>query len=264
MNAKECFQAGRLDDAIAAALGEVKQHPTELASRSFLCELLCYTDDLERADKQLDVLTTQDPEAAVGVSLFRQLVRAEQARRQFFSEGRLPEFLGLPTPAQKLALEASIEIREGKLEAAAALLDQADAARIQPQGACDGQPFDDFRDLDDLIGSNMEVLTSNGKYYWIPIERIELIELRPPRFPRDLLWLPVHMIVRDGPDGEVYLPTLYAGSFAEQDDALRLGRATDWRGDEGQPVRGVGLRSFLVGEEDRTVLQPKQIEIQPQ
>jgi type VI secretion system protein ImpE len=261
MNAQECFQAGRLDDAIAAALGDVKQHPTELASRSFLAELLCYSSDLQRADKQLDVLSTQDPDSMVGVSLFRQLIRAEQSRRQFFAEGRVPEFLAAPTDAQKLALQASIEIREGKLEAAARLLEQAEEARVQPRGTCDGKPFDDFRDLDDLIGGSMEVLTSNGKYYWIPMEQIDLIEFRAPKYPRDLLWLPVHMVVRDGPDGEVFLPTLYAGAHEETDDALRLGRATDWRGEEGQPVRGVGQRSFLVGDGDRPILELKQIEI---
>ena len=32
-------------------------------------------------------------------------------------------------------------------------------------------------------------------------------------------------------------------------DALRLGRETDWREAEGGPVRGVGQRMFLVGED---------------
>lgn len=262
MDSHEHFQAGRLDQAIEAALHDVKQHPTELPRRSFLCELLCYTADLERADKQLDVLSTQDPELAVGVALFRQLIRAEQARRQFFAEGRLPEFVGLPTEPQKLSLQASIEIREGHVETAAKLLDEAEQARPHPRGTCDGQAFDDFRDLDDLLNSSLEVLTSNGKYFWIPAERVERIEFRTPRFPRDLLWVPVHMVVRDGPDGEVYLPTLYVGSHAEQDDALRLGRATDWRGGEGEPVRGFGQRTLLVGEEARPVLELKEIEFQ--
>ena len=32
-------------------------------------------------------------------------------------------------------------------------------------------------------------------------------------------------------------------------DALRLGRETDWRQAEGGPVRGVGQRMFIVGED---------------
>jgi type VI secretion system protein ImpE len=67
------------------------------------------------------------------------------------------------------------------------------------------------------------------------------------------------LVVRDGPDGEVYLPTLYAGSHADADDRVRLGRVTDWRGGDGLPVRGVGLRTFLVGSEGRPVLELKEI-----
>ncbi|MEI7815483.1 MAG: type VI secretion system accessory protein TagJ, partial [Coriobacteriia bacterium] len=73
------------------------------------------------------------------------------------------------------------------------------------------------------------VLTSTGKYYWIPLEAVELAEFRPPERPRDLLWRPTHMVVTDGPDGEVFLPTIYPLTFANGDDQLRLGRGTDWR-----------------------------------
>jgi type VI secretion system protein ImpE len=55
----------------------------------------------------------------------------------------------------------------------------------------------------------------------------------------------------------VYVPTLYAGSQRESDVNLRLGRATDWRETPAEPqpiVRGVGLRMFLVGENERDVL----------
>ena len=88
-----------------------------------------------------------------------------------------------------------------------------------------------------MTASFFEVLTSTGKYFWIPLERVELVEFRPPERPRDLLWRPVHMIVRGGPDGEVYLPVLYAGSAADADDQIRLGRTTEWRGDAGAGSR---------------------------
>jgi type VI secretion system protein ImpE len=108
----------------------------------------------------------------------------------------------------------------------------------------------------------LEVLTSNGKYYWIPMERIERIEFRPPERPHDLLWRRVHMQVDAGPDGEVYLPVLYPGAPAEADDKVRLGRATDWRGGDGSPVRGVGQRMFLVGNEGQSIMEFKEIAFQ--
>ena len=75
-------------------------------------------------------------------------------------------------------------------------------------GTCDGVEFEDLRDLDDLMAPLFEVLTSNGKYYWVPIEQVELIEFRPVVRPRDLLWRRVRMVVKDGPDGEVYFHPL--------------------------------------------------------
>jgi type VI secretion system protein ImpE len=71
------------------------------------------------------------------------------------------------------------------------------------------------------------------------------------------------MIVRDGPDGEVFLPALYAGASAESDNRLRLGRMTEWRGDDNEPVRGAGQRIFWVGGEERPILEIKTLSFNP-
>ena len=87
MNASELYQAGKLADAIDAALSEVKKNPTEISRRYLLSELLCFSGDLARADKQLDTIGQQSVDAAVRVSLFRHLIVAETARQQFFLKG---------------------------------------------------------------------------------------------------------------------------------------------------------------------------------
>src|SRR5262249_23698319 len=135
------------------------------------------------------------------------------------------------------------------------LLAEAEARRPKVAGTCNGRAFEDLRDLDDLTACVFEVLTGNGKYYWIPIERVEHVEFRPPQRTRDLLWRRARMIVRDGRAGEVFLPVLYAGSHAEAADLVRLGRATEWRGGDDTPVRGIGQRTFLVGDEPRPILE---------
>jgi type VI secretion system protein ImpE len=259
MNASEQYKAGRLQAAIDAAIEDVKKQPTNPAPRGLLAELLCFAGEWERADKQLDALSHQDPSVAVGVALFRQLIRAAQARDDFFASGRVPEFLDKPSPFLTLYLEASIYLREGKAADAAKLLDQAETQRPRLAGTYNGKPFDDLRDTDDLTAGIIEVLTSTGKYYWIPMDRVESIEFRAPARPRDLLWRPAQMLVHDGPDGEVYLPALYAGAAKEKDDTLRLGRATDWR--EGPPVRGVGQRTFLVGDAGVSIMEMQEVEI---
>jgi len=261
MNATELYQAGQLSDAVSALNEVLKKNPTDQSARGFLAELLCFAGNVDRADKQLETLLQQTPEAAVGLSLFRQLIRAEQARQQFYGEGRLPEFLDEPSPMLRLHLQASIELREGNAEQVAQRLAEAEKLHPNVTGTCDGAAFEGFRDLDDLTAPVFEVLTSTGKYYWIPIDRVELVEFHAPERALDLLWRRAHMVVKGGPDGEVFLPAIYAGSAAQSDERLALGRATEWKGEEGAPAFGVGQRMFLVGEQDRPIMDITELTI---
>jgi type VI secretion system protein ImpE len=259
MEAKELFSEGKLAEALATATEDVRKHPADAERRAFLAVLLCFDGNLERADKQLDALVHHDPEAAVGISLTRQLVRAEQARQQFYKEGRVPEFLKTPDDRAALHLQASVMIREGKLEEASAALEQAEEMRGELKGTFNGESFADIRDLDDFTAGYFEVLTSTGKFYWIPMEDVIEMAIQPPQRARDLLWRQTTMIVRDGPEGEVYLPSIYAPVTEDLPVTARLGRATDWVGGEAAPVRGVGLRTFLVGDEARTIMETTDI-----
>jgi type VI secretion system protein ImpE len=258
--ATEAYKAGRLADATAAAIEQVRNHPADRGKRFFLAELFVFAGDLERADKQLDVLFQPDAPDLVAVTLFRQLIRAETARREVFTQGRLPEFLTQPPDHVRLHLEAAIRLRENKPAEAAELLTKAEAARPAVAGTCDGTAFDEFRDLDDLTAPVFEVLTANGNYYWVPVETVELVEFHKPDRARDLYWRPAHVIVREGPDGVVYVPALYHGSHAAADEALKLGRGTAWTGGDASPYLGKGLREFLVGDGARSVMEIGKIE----
>ena len=254
MNATEFYQSGQLDEAIAAATEQVKKSPMAVPARYFMAELLCFAGELDRADLQLDALGQQDPQVTLAILQFRHLIRAEKARQQFFAEGRLPEFLAEPASHVRPLLDASIRLREGADAEAANLLGQAEEARPHATGTCDGQAFDDLRDLDDRTGPVLEVLTSNGKYYWVPWEQIEAISFASAERPRDLVWRRIQLSVASGPDGEVFTPVLYAGTATDADPKLRLGRGTDWREQQGV-TRGVGQKSFLIGDADRTIME---------
>lgn len=255
MNAIEAFNAGSLDEALEIAKGEVKNNPTDVGRRNTFCELLCWAGELERADKQLETLMMQDPAAAMGLSLFRQLIRAELSRQECFGKGRAPELLNGVDELLEKQIELLLAIREGLQERAQELVEQIENERPRVQGICDGKPFEDLRDLDDTCATFFEVLTSTGKYFWIPMSRVVVLTLHPITRPRDLLWRRAHMIVQDGPDGEVYLPLNYALSLGSDDKQLKLGRATDWKGGESGPVQGLGRRMLLIGEEDRSLLE---------
>lgn len=260
MDSKELFDSGNLKEAISEVSTEIRSKPNDTDSRGFLCELLCFAGDLERADKQLETIGHQAPDSIMGISMFRQLIRGETARRDFFVEGRLPEFLADPPDHVRDLMQASIALREGDVDGAAALARKSEENRPQLSGECGGAAFDDFRDVNDLTAGLFEVITSNGKYYWIPMETVESIEFHAPERPKDLLWHRVHMIVRNGPDGEVFLPAIYADRGADHGDVFRLGRSTDWIEREGGLVEGKGLRMFLVGEEVPSILETGDIE----
>jgi type VI secretion system protein ImpE len=246
------FQEGRLAEAVEAAGEAVKAAPQDAAPRILLAELLLYAGNLERADAVLHATGAIDPGASLVVAEFRQLLRAAIVRHQVLHDGRVPEFLGEPTPTQRHALEALTALRAGDSEAAAVAAEAAEATRPAVAGRTPDAEFTDYRDADDLWAGTFEVLTATGKYFWIPTERVVSLEFHPPKRPRDLLWRRCTMVVRDGPDGDVYVPALYDAA-APADDGIRLGRRTEWT--ETAPIQGAGQRTFLIGDEGVAIQQ---------
>ncbi|THB68069.1 MAG: SciE type virulence protein [Gammaproteobacteria bacterium] len=255
--ATEYYQNGDLENAITAIQSEIKANPAATSKRAFLVELLCFAGELDRADKQLDIVSTQEPDAVVSIGFWRQLIRAELSRKEFYIAGRTPEVVNDPGETINELIRASVEIRAGDLENAAEILNSLEEKREPLKVICNGKDCDDFRDLDDLNSGILEVLANNGKYYWIELDKINSIEFYPPQRPIDLLWRKAILDVADGPDGEVFIPTIYFNE--EADSESRLGRKTEWTQNASHPLRGIGLRAFLVGDELMTILDIQEL-----
>jgi len=256
MNAREYYQAGQLDNAIKAIIEEVKKNPTDTNRRGFLSELLLIAREWDRADKQLDMIGHQSPDAMMGIMLWRQIIRAGQAREQFLTKGRVPEVLEVPDALVQRYLKASVLMRDGQKSEAAAELEEAERNRTPLSGKLDDIQFSDFRDLDDRMPGVLEVFTSTGKYYWIPFFRIVSLDIFAPESALDLVYRRAHLEINgDGPDGEVYLPATYMPVPEEDREAALLGRTTDWLGGDGEPVMGVGQKMFFVGEQAKTIME---------
>src|SRR5262249_32677036 len=151
-------------------------------------------------------------------------------------------------------------LHAGKPVEAANVLAKPEAESHAIKGTLNGKAFDVLRDADDRFGSVLEVM-SQGDYFWVPLEQVESLAAKTPRFPRDLLWLPAHPSVRAGPAGDVFLPCLYPGSHEHADDEVKLGRTTDWKQAEGGPVLGQGARTFLVGDDAVPLLEWRELVI---
>jgi type VI secretion system protein ImpE len=260
MSASDLFRAGQLQPAIDEQIKAVKANPADHACRLFLFELLAFAGDLDRARKQIEAVRYDAMELDSAVQSYRKLLDAEQARRRVFGEGIMPQFLVKPPEHLGKRLEAVNALRANRPAEAAALLAEASAAAPAVRGTLNGKPFAELRDCDDLFGPTLEVM-AHGDYYWLPLEQVESLAANPPKYPRDLIWLPARLEVRDGPAGDVFVPALYPGTQEQPDDALKLGRATDWKQAEGGPALGIGLRTFLCDEDAVGVLAVRELHV---
>lgn len=231
MGPQALFQAGKLDEAIAALNAEVRDNPSDARRRTFLFELLCFQGEYDRAEKHLQVLAAAGPEAQMGATLYLSALHGERTRQKLFEEQDYP-----PVPAA-----------------------------AQPrQGVLNGKPFASFEDADPRVGPRLELFAA-GAYLWIPLEHVEAIEMQAPTRLRDLLWIPA--MVRTGPAfrgtelGEVLFPVLAPFSYKDPDNLVRLGRATGWDEVNGQNVP-FGQRLFSVDGEDVPILELRKVEFE--
>lgn len=260
--AKGLLDAGNLASAIEALTREVKARPADSAARTFLFELLVFAGEWERALKQLDVVAGQSAASELGAQVYRNNIQAMRERERLRTESLAPHFLSEPTPDIDLHLAAFKELQAGRAAEAQKLLDAATAARTPLAGRTDEGEFRDWRDADDLLAPVLELIISD-KYTWLPFAQIKRIEFAPPRQLRDLVWCPVRVETRQGTIGEMFVPALYEGSNRHADDLVKLGRVTDWQSiGEGATAsaRGVGLRLFLAGDEEKSIFEVRRVE----
>jgi type VI secretion system protein ImpE len=229
MSARELYQAGKLDAAIQALVAELRDNPGDARRRTFLFELLCFAGEYERAEKHLNVLAGEGPDAATGALLYQAALAGESTRRELFAKAEFP-----PAPA-------SSAIR----------------------GTLNGKPFESLEDADPRIGARFEVFAA-GDYLWLPMMHVASLRMEAPKKLRDLLWAPA--LVRTGPAfegkdlGEVLAPVLSPFSFRHADDAVRLGRASVWEEQDGGAVP-FGQKMLLVDGEDFPLLEVRDLEI---
>jgi type VI secretion system protein ImpE len=258
-DAKALLDAGNLTAAIEQLISEVKANPADTTRRTFLFEMLCFAGDLDRAEKQLDVVGHQSTKAELGVQVYRNNIKAERDRRRLFSDGLQPHFLSEPPPYVDLQLAAVNRLREGNNGEARATLDRAEEERPALSGKLNGKDFKDFRDYNDLTGPVLELIV-HDKYTWLPFEHIRRIEIARPKQLRDLVWTAARIESLNGTMGEVFIPVLYAGSHEHPDDQVKLGRMTDWKDLGSDLYSGKGLRMFLVDGEDKPLFEARTVE----
>jgi type VI secretion system protein ImpE len=190
------------------------------------------------------------------VQTYREAIRCELLRAEIFAGKRSPlifgqpdEWLALLTQALKLTAEgqhtAAADLRAKALDAAPAT--SGSIAHRSPHAPREGNisrsemptvaiPFEWLADADSRLGPVIEAIF-NGRYYWVPLHRVQRIVVDPPEDLRDVVWMPAHFVWANGGDTVALLPTRYAGSESSPDPLIKLSRKTDWS----EPAAGVYL-----------------------
>ncbi len=257
--AKALLDAGKLDEAISSAIAHVKSKPADVASRIFLFELMLFAGEFDRAEKQIDVVSNQDFNAAIGILIYKQCLKCERDRLRYFGESLMPNFVGEIPEYVHLLGEANKRIREGNIAEAREALDKSEELRPAISGKINGVEFEDFRDYNDLTSSILEVFIKDS-YMWIPFSQIKRIEIIKPLKLRELFWTQAKVEMLNGIEGEMMIPAVYSNSWKSQDNQVRLARATDWR-DLGDDVYiGEGQRLFWIDGKDKAFLEIETIE----
>lgn len=230
MTPQDLYRAGELEQAIKALGEELRSNPLDAKRRTFLFELLCFAGEYDRAEKQLDVLESQNPKSGTAFLVYRSALHAERVRQEMFQTGKLPQ------------------LHEGK---------QA------PGGTWNDEQFSTLGDADQRIGEHLEVFIA-GSYTWIPTCYMRRLEIEPPQALRDLLWARAR--IEATPDfrlqdlGEVLLPVLAPLSWTSQDNSVRLGRTSVWEDQPDGSERLFGQKLLLIDGEEIPLLQVRSLE----
>ncbi len=259
MDAREILRSGDLLGAIEQLKQEVRRAPRDAKLRTFLFQAFCVTGAWDRALTQLGVAAELDPAAIPMAQAYRAAIRCEVLRGRIFDGKRSPTIFGQPENWMSLLVEANRVLAAGKPEEALSLRDAAfDEAPAVP-AKINGREVAWVADADPRLGPMLEALV-DGKYYWLPLHRLQKLTVEPPADLRDLVWLPAQFVWANGGDAVGFIPTRYPGS-AESGGDLALARRTEWRA-SGEWFLGLGQRMFADdGGEDTAILDLRTLEV---
>jgi type VI secretion system protein ImpE len=258
MGAEQNLNAGKLEETLAQLQQEVRKNPADAKLRIFLFQVYCVLGEWQKALNQLNVLREMDAATLPMVQTYQEAIQCEALRKQVFAGERTPLLFGEPEPWLALMLEAlklTARNEHGRAEdLRARALEQAPSTG----GYVDNAGFSWLMDADPRLGPILEAVIE-GRYYWIPLHHIRVVELEKPVDLRDLVWLPANFTWANGGQTVGLIPVRYPGSEQSPDNAIRLARKTDWRTVTDTNQLGLGQRLLATDADDYALLDIRRI-----
>jgi type VI secretion system protein ImpE len=259
MDAQQLIAKAKLAQALAALQDLVRKDASNSRHRIFLFQLLCVMGQWHRALTQLNVAAELDAAALPMAQTYRAAIQCEALRAEIFAGKRLPLVFGEPRPWLALLLEALKFDALGDVVAAARAREEAFEQAPAVAGSINGEAFAWLADADQRLGPVLEAVV-NGRYFWIPFERISRIEIEAPVDLRDVVWMPATFTWTSGAQTVGLIPTRYADTVSSGVDALLLSRGTEWVERGRLSGYGLGQRMFATNGGDHALMDVRSIE----
>ena len=262
MEAEDHLRNGQLDEALASVQARVRSAPGDAPLRICLFEVLSAMGQWERALQQLTVLEGMGSQQLLFARVYQAVIQSELMRRDIFAGARSPLVFGEPEPWVSFLLEANQLLGKGEFSGAAELRDRALAEAPAIPGKINGADFAWLADADQRLGPMLELILE-GRYFWVPLSRIQRIEVEPPKQLRELLWKGATFVWVNGGQANGLIPVRYPGTESAADGPLRLGRRTEWAEQPGGPSIGLGQRLLATDVADYPLLEVRTVELTP-
>jgi len=260
MLAEQSLREGDPVAALEQLQDAVRKDPSNTDYRVFLFQLLSVLGQWDRALNQLKVAGEMDPKTLAMVQAYREAVQCEVFRADVFAGRRSPVVFGEPDQWLALLMEATRLLADGKVEQAAELRGEAFEGAPTTSGTVDGAAFEWIADADVRLGPVLEVIV-NGRYWWVPFQRIRSISIEEPEDLRDFVWTPTQLVWANGGQAVGLIPTRYPGSEASEDGLVRLARKTDW-GEAGEETwLALGQRMLATDAGEFPLMDVRQIDL---
>jgi type VI secretion system protein ImpE len=256
--AEQALRDGDLESALKRLQEQVRANPADSKLRIFLFQLLSVLGQWDRAMTQLGVAAELDASAIPMAQMYREALNCEVLRANVFAGKRAPMIFGQPEKWLALLIESTLLGGRGEAAHASTLRDQAFEEAPASAGTIDGTPFEWIADADMRLGPVCEAVL-NGRYYWLPFERLSRIDIEAPEDLRDLVWLPAHFVFTNGGESVGVIPTRYPGSEASEDSGLRLAHKTEWIEVADGVFQGLGQRMLTTDTGDKALLATREI-----
>lgn len=258
MLAEEKLKAGDLPGAKAALQDAVRKDPSNAKLRIFLFQLLAVLGEWERAVAQLKVSAELAAEAEPMARAYREAIICEVFRAKVFAGEKDPLLFGEPAEWMALLVEAAKNIIAGQPAAATPLRDKAFETAPTVSGDIDGQRFEWIADADMRFGPLLEIVI-NGRYFWAPFTAFESIQFDEPKDLRDNVWTAAQVKSASGGEVVAFIPTRYPGAEADEGNAIRLARSTDWVDVGADTWIGRGQRMFATDAGEIPIMDARRI-----